>query len=185
VILLSLEKDILKYRVQLQFPTTNNEAENETILTGLKVVKALGVRNLKLNSDSKLVVGQITKKYEAKEDMMKRYLKLTNQLISNFDDVRITQVPTKENFEVDEVARLALSNNDAGRPELYIELQSFPSIEGLDVIYVQSKGSWIDPIITYIRDGMLPPDPSKARKIKDHSDSQKGVFPTLLEVPRL
>ena len=58
--------------------------------TSLTVAKALGIRNLKLNSYSKLVVGQITKKYEAKEDKMKRYLKLTRQLVSNFDDVKIS-----------------------------------------------------------------------------------------------
>ena len=57
VILQSLEKDILKYRVQLQFPPTNNEAKYEAVLTGLRITKALGVRNLKLNSDLKLVVG--------------------------------------------------------------------------------------------------------------------------------
>ena len=57
---------------------TNNEAKYEAILTGLRIAKALGVRNLKLTLDSKLMVGQITKKYEAKEDKMKRYLKLTN-----------------------------------------------------------------------------------------------------------
>ena len=74
----------------IQFLTTNNEAEYEAVLIGLRIAKSLGVRNLKLNSDSKLVVGQITKEYEAKEDRMKRYLKLTNQLVSNFDDVRIT-----------------------------------------------------------------------------------------------
>ena len=51
---------------------------------------------LKLNLDSKLVMGQITKEYEAKEDRMKRYLKLTSQLVSNFDDVRITQVQVLE-----------------------------------------------------------------------------------------
>ena len=94
-----------------------------------------------LNSNSKPVVGQKTKEYEAKEDRMKRYLKLTNQLVSNFNDVRITQVVREENFEADEVARLASSNNDVGQPRLYIELQSFPSIEGLDVIYVQFKGN--------------------------------------------
>ena len=57
VILFSPEKDVLKYRVQLQFPAINNQAEYEAVLTGLRVVKALGVRNLKLNSDSKLVTG--------------------------------------------------------------------------------------------------------------------------------
>ena len=90
VILLSLEKDTLKYKVQLQFLATNNEMEYETVLTGLRVAKALGVRNLKLNLDSNLVVGQITKEYEVKEDRMKRYLKLISQLVSNFDDVKIT-----------------------------------------------------------------------------------------------
>lgn len=56
----------------------NNEMEYEAVLTGLIIAKALGVRNFKLNFDSKLVVGQITKEYEAKEDRMKRYLMLTN-----------------------------------------------------------------------------------------------------------
>ena len=116
MILLSPEQDVLKYGVQLQFPVINNEAEYEAVLTRLRIAKALGVRNLMLNSDSKLMMGQITKEYEAKEDMMKRYLKLTNQLVSNFVDVRITQIPREENSEVDEVARLASSASDEGRP---------------------------------------------------------------------
>ena len=57
VILLSSKKYIFKYGVQIQFPTTNNEAVYEAVLKGLRVAKALGVRNLKLNSDSKLVIG--------------------------------------------------------------------------------------------------------------------------------
>ena len=44
---------------------------------------------MKLNTDSKLVVRQMNNEYEVKEDKMKRYLKLTNQLISHFDDVRV------------------------------------------------------------------------------------------------
>ena len=57
VILFSPEKDVPKYGVQLQFSATNNEVEYEAVLMGLRVAKALGVRNLKLNSDSKLVTG--------------------------------------------------------------------------------------------------------------------------------
>ena len=77
VIIFSPEKYNLKYGVQLQFSATNNEAECEAILTSLRVAKALGAKNLKLKTDSKLVVGQITNEYEAKEERMKRYLKLT------------------------------------------------------------------------------------------------------------
>ena len=65
VIVTSPEKDNLKYRVQLQFPTMNNEAEYGAILTSLRIAKALRVKNLKLRINSKLIVGQITNEYEA------------------------------------------------------------------------------------------------------------------------
>ena len=44
----------------------------------MRVAKALGVRNLNLNFDSKLVTKQMNNEYEAKEDKMKKYLALTN-----------------------------------------------------------------------------------------------------------
>ena len=71
-----LENDVLKYGVQLQFPVTNNEVEYEAVLASLRVARALGVKNVRLRSDSKLIVGQITKEYEAKEERMKKYLQL-------------------------------------------------------------------------------------------------------------
>ena len=73
--------DVLKYGVQLQLPATNNEAEYEAILASLRVARALGVRNLRLKTNSKLIVRQITNKYEVKEERMKKYLQLTSQLI--------------------------------------------------------------------------------------------------------
>ena len=57
VILLSPKKGVLRYGVKLQFPATNNEVEYEAILMGLRVAKAWGMRNLKLNSNSKLMTG--------------------------------------------------------------------------------------------------------------------------------
>ena len=94
-----------------------------------------------LNSDSKLVIGQMTNEYEAKEDRIKRYLTLTNQLVSNFDDVKITQVPREEHSKVDKVARLTSSETNERRLGLYMEVQYLPSIEGFDVNYVQSGES--------------------------------------------
>ena len=58
VIKTSLENDVLKYGVQLQFPATNNEVEYEVVLTSLKVARALEAKNLRLRSDSKLIVNQ-------------------------------------------------------------------------------------------------------------------------------
>lgn len=67
-------------------------------------------------------IDSITYAYEAKEDRMKKYLKLTNRLISHFDDVRIEQVLKEENSEADEVTRLALSTSDKGKTGLHKEM---------------------------------------------------------------
>ena len=66
VIMVSLENDVLKYGVQLQFLATNNEAKYEAVLASFGVAKALAVKNVRLRSDSKLIVRQITNEYEAK-----------------------------------------------------------------------------------------------------------------------
>ena len=47
---------------------------------GLRLGKAFGVKNLLIQSDLKLVIGQIRGEYEAKEERMQKYLKLTKHL---------------------------------------------------------------------------------------------------------
>ena len=78
---------MLKYGIQLKFPVTNNEAKYEVILMGLRVGKVLGAKNPLLQSDFKLVIGQIKEEYEAKEEMMQKYLRLTKHLTQEFDRV--------------------------------------------------------------------------------------------------
>lgn len=68
VVLISPDKDILNYGVQLQFTATNNEVGYEAILTSLRLAKALGVKNLVIKSNSKLIVGQVNHECEAKEE---------------------------------------------------------------------------------------------------------------------
>ena len=71
---------MLKYGVQLKFPATDNETEYEGILAGLRLGEALEAKNLLVQSDSKLMIGQIKEEYEAKEERMQRYLRLTKHL---------------------------------------------------------------------------------------------------------
>ena len=84
-----LENDILIYGVQLQFLATNNEAEYEVVLANLRFARALGFKNLRLKSNSKLIVGQITNEYEAKEERTKKYLQFTGRIIDEFDNVKL------------------------------------------------------------------------------------------------
>ena len=83
----------MKYGVKLKFPVTNNKAEYEAIWTGLRIAQVLGAKNALLRSDSQLVIGQVKGDFEAMETRMQRYLKLTNQLVSKFDQVKFDRSP--------------------------------------------------------------------------------------------
>jgi hypothetical protein len=76
IILESPEGDIIKRAVRLQYTTTNNEAKYEVLLTRLKLAKILGATELDIRSDSQLVVRQVNRDYEAKEERMQQYLNL-------------------------------------------------------------------------------------------------------------
>ena len=79
-VITTLDRETLRYGVQLKFPATNNEAEYEGILTGLRLGKAFRVKNLLVQNDSKLMIGQIKGEYEAKEERMQKYLRLMKHL---------------------------------------------------------------------------------------------------------
>ena len=87
VVLISLENEMLKYAVRLQFSATNNEVEYEALQTGLSLAKALGAKNLIVQADSQQIIGQVKGDYEAKEKRMQKYLKIVQQLLQHFDSL--------------------------------------------------------------------------------------------------
>ena len=80
VVIIAPDGETLKYGVRLKFPATNNEAKFEGILTRLRLGKGLRATNLLIQSDSKLVIGQSKGDYEAKEERMQKYVRLTRHL---------------------------------------------------------------------------------------------------------
>ena len=104
------------------FPATNNEAEYEGILMGLRLGKALRVTNLLVQSDSKLVVGQIKGDYETKEERMQKYVRLTRHLIQEFDKVEFEQIPRSQNMIADEVSKQASSDEGGISTDLEMEM---------------------------------------------------------------
>ncbi|XP_050277987.1 uncharacterized protein LOC126719481 [Quercus robur] len=166
VIITTPDGEVLKYGVQLRFPATNNEAEYEGILTGLRLGKALDAKNLLIQSDSKLVIGQIRGEYEAKEERMQKYLKLARQLAQEFDTVEFIQIPRSQNMGADEVSKLASSKEEGTGTNLAMEVQKHPSIEEVATFAIQSTDTWITPIMSFLQDGHLPQNTEEARKIK-------------------
>ena len=68
IVLQSLEGGHLEYAIRLQFQTTNNEAEYESLLQGLELAKSLEADLVLVQGDSQLVIGQVNGTCEAKEE---------------------------------------------------------------------------------------------------------------------
>jgi ribonuclease HI len=68
-----------RYAVRLNFALesdrcTNNIAEHEVVILGLRKLRALGVTTSIIQTYSKVVAGQIEKEYSAKEPVLMQYL---------------------------------------------------------------------------------------------------------------
>ena len=57
IILTSPEQMMFEYALRFAFHASNNEAEYETLITGLSLAKELGAEELKVFSDPQLIVG--------------------------------------------------------------------------------------------------------------------------------
>jgi ribonuclease HI len=64
----------MKYAARLEFQCTNNIAEYEAVLLGLRKAKAMGIQRLVIKTDSKIVAGHIKKDYKARDPELARYL---------------------------------------------------------------------------------------------------------------
>jgi ribonuclease HI len=51
-VLINLEGEHLEFAIKLAFPTSNNEAEYEAVISGMEVARELGVKILEVRSDS-------------------------------------------------------------------------------------------------------------------------------------
>ena len=61
--LIRLEGHKIHYSPHFRFLASNNKAEYEVLIAGLKLEKELRVDNLKVYSDSQLVVNQVNETY--------------------------------------------------------------------------------------------------------------------------
>ncbi|XP_031099799.1 uncharacterized protein LOC116003998 [Ipomoea triloba] len=90
----------LYYALEYQFKTSNNEVEYEAVLGGLRLVKALGARRLRIWIDSRLVVSQVKGSYETKRERMQQYKETTEELLKGFQAYEIDHRGSSDKEEV-------------------------------------------------------------------------------------
>ena len=126
------------YALQFGFKASNNEAEYEAIIAGLRMSKALGAKKVHIKSDFQLMVSQITAQYQAKEENMKGYLRKTKELMSQFCVVKVERVPQLENSEADTLAKMASLGVAQSAGPITTEHIPAPSIDLLEPLEVGS-----------------------------------------------
>ena len=94
VLLIAPTKEHLKYVIQMHFPremSTNNTAEYEGLLAGLRITTDLGVKKLIVRGDSQLVIRQVNKDYQS--PLMEAYVDEVRKLEERFDGIQAEHIP--------------------------------------------------------------------------------------------
>ncbi|KAI5337380.1 hypothetical protein L3X38_016651 [Prunus dulcis] len=84
LVLVSPDKVALEYALRFNFQASNNEAEYEALLAGLRLAKEMDARQIQIFSDSQLVVHQVNQDFTAKDASMTAYLQHARHLLATF-----------------------------------------------------------------------------------------------------
>ena len=106
LVLHSLEGDEIECMIHLDFPTTNNEAEYETLVAGLDLAKATGVTSVIVYCDSQVVTIQVNGDFECKGEKMKKYLEQVRRRVDELQ-AKFIQIPREENEKAIHLAKAA------------------------------------------------------------------------------
>ncbi|KAI3459553.1 hypothetical protein Pfo_016216 [Paulownia fortunei] len=148
IVLTSPEGEELKFAVRFEFKTSNNEAEYEALVRGLKMALKLGVRQLSVYSDSRLVMQQVEGEFVAKEKRMRNYVEQVSQLKKQFTKIDLSHIPRAENDKADYLSKIASSTTVARPGKLYSS--------------VEEKDNWRTNILKYLRERELPQNKREA-----------------------
>ncbi|XP_074336421.1 uncharacterized protein LOC141673567 [Apium graveolens] len=165
LILKSPEGFTIQTAISLGFPATNNQVEYEALISGLKLSRTLRVQDLKIYSDSQIVVKQTNGEYIAKDPTLAKYQAPVQSYLASIPNHQVLQICREKNEEADILSKLVRNSSDLNCSVYFEELQK-PSIESERVLEIESNHNWMTPFITYLEKGELPEDKGKAQRLK-------------------
>jgi ribonuclease HI len=89
----------------LDFIFTNNIAEYEALLLGLRKLKAIGIRRAILKSNSHVISGHIDKSSKAWDPKLEKYLDAVQRMEASFEGFSVKNISRGENEHVDLLAK--------------------------------------------------------------------------------
>ena len=87
---------------------TNNVAEYEGLLLGLRWARAHGAREVEVRADSQLLIRQLEGSYAVKNEVLRRLHAEAFALLRAFDKYELVHVPREDNVLADEMSNRAI-----------------------------------------------------------------------------
>jgi ribonuclease HI len=179
VVLISPHGDKLKYVLRMSFSqASNNEAEYEALLHGMKMAKACGATRLKIFGDSNLVVQQVMNMCDTISDNMLAYKNLYHYLEGAFDGCEVSHISRNSNEEADTLANIRSQCLPVPSGVFWEEIleRSIKSVKSSttaagsgatpkleEVMMIEE--TWMQPYLAYMLNKQLPEDAVEVKRI--------------------
>jgi ribonuclease HI len=100
-VILDADDHVIKKESEYLGTTTNNQAEYQGLLAGLKDARAHGVKELEVYMDSELIIKQIQGLYKVKNQELLPHYTAVKEIAGKFDSIIFTHVPRAMNSIAD------------------------------------------------------------------------------------
>src|SRR3954469_11348628 len=168
-----LENDeglIIEVSLVLSFTTSNNQAEYEALLEGLRLAEDVGAREVMIYTDSQLVASQVNGNYQAKNDTLAEYLTFVREKMKKFSKADVEHIPREHNSRADVLSKLAITTKKGGNKLVIQEILPRSSIDKgaqtLQVLAIGDDHCWMTPVYNFLTKNELPADAKEASTIK-------------------
>ncbi|XP_061376587.1 uncharacterized protein LOC133318592 [Gastrolobium bilobum] len=151
----------VKHSLTLEFPTSDNQAEYEAMIAGLIHAKELGAECLEVYSDSQLATSQISGVYQARGEIMIKYLARVQELMREFKEIRVEHIRRNENVRADILSKLA-STKATGNLRTIIQ----QSIQAPSVVWMVKEVDWRSPIQDFLEKRKEPGEKMEASRLR-------------------
>jgi ribonuclease HI len=102
VVFVSPAQETIALSYKLEFEATNNVAEYEALVLGLRAAKDMGIQEISIFGDVELIVHQVRNIYQAKHPRLRSYRNEVWDLVDNFFlAFNISFIPREENIMAD------------------------------------------------------------------------------------
>jgi ribonuclease HI len=131
VYFISPSGDKLSYVLRIHFKASNNAAEYEAAVHGLRIAIELGIKRLMVYSDSALVIRQVNKDWDCNNEKMDAYVTTIRKLENKFYGLEFHHVLRADNQVADVLSKLGSTRAEIPHG-VFIEDLLKPSIEEED-----------------------------------------------------